>query len=159
MNASRIEFRAANEADIDAISGLWLESSQYHKGIDFRLAVRNDAVEHVRVFYSKLFKDENTRFIVASAENALIGYICIQIQEQPPIHFEKTSGFVDGFYVKPDYRHLGVGTELYQRALKWLKDKNIQSIRLMVSPNNSMGLAFWREQDFSELMYLMHTQI
>jgi len=156
MKPSGIEFRAANEADIDSIVGLSMESSAFHEVIDFRLAVRNDAAKHVHVFYSKLFKDKNARFFIASVNNILIGYICVQIQERPPIHVERESGFIDGAFVKTDYRRKGVGSTLFQMALDWLNRHDVQSIRLTVSPRNPAGLSFWRELGFTELMVMMH---
>ncbi|MDH4213000.1 MAG: GNAT family N-acetyltransferase [Candidatus Thorarchaeota archaeon] len=155
MHSPIIEFRRVSKSDVDAIVDLWMDSSTYHKELDSRLAVRPDAAKHVRAFFSKLITDEINYFAVASVNNTIIGYICVLIQERPPTHFEKTSGFIDGLYVRPDYRRQGVGSELYQMALKWLKEHHIESIRLTVSSKNSIGQAFWNRQGFSELMYLM----
>lgn len=145
--------------DLDVVVKLWMDSSRYHKELDSRLVVKKDAPKHLHTFYSKLILDENNYLAVALVNDVIIGYICVLIQERPPIHLEKASGFLDGIFVKPDYRHQGVGTELYQMALRWLKEHEIRSVRLTVSPHNSVGLSFWRKQGFTELMYLLHIQI
>jgi len=159
LSSSNVEFRRASERDIDVIVELWMDSSRYHKKLDSRLAVRKDAPKNIHAFLSKLVLDENNYLAVALVNDTIIGYICVLIQERPPIHFEKMSGFLDGIFVKPDYRQQGVGSELYQMALRWLKEHEIRSMRLTVSPHNSVGLSFWRKQGFTELMYVMHIQI
>ncbi|PNX51293.1 MAG: hypothetical protein BV458_11745, partial [Thermoplasmata archaeon M9B2D] len=150
MHSSNVIFRRASERDLDVVVELWMDSSRYHKELDSRLSVRKDAPKHVYAFYSKLILDENNYLAVALVNDTIIGYICVLIQERSPIHLEKASGFLDGIFVKPDYRHQGVGSELYQMALRWLKEHEIGSMRLTVSPHNSVGLSFWRKQGFTE---------
>jgi ribosomal protein S18 acetylase RimI-like enzyme len=159
LHSQNVEFRTAAESDLDDIVGLWMESSKYHEGIDPRLTLRSDVRKHLRAFYSRLISDEKNHLVVAFVDDSIVGYICAQIQERPPIHFEKESGFVDGFFVKPNHRRQGIGSTFYQMGLRWLMDHKIGSIRLSVAYNNTSSLVFWKNIGLSELMYLMHTQI
>jgi GNAT superfamily N-acetyltransferase len=142
MKASNIDFRTATEEGLDGIVELWMESSIYRQSIDSRLAVRPDAKKHVRAFYSLLMTSDSAYFAIAVSSGEQIGYICVQIQECPPIHFEKESGFVDVLFLMPNYRLQRVGSTLFQMALKWLKEHGISGVRLAVSPYNALGLEF-----------------
>jgi len=158
MVVSEVVYRSATMDDLDGIMNIWLESVDYHKALDSRMALNKEAVENVRNFYSnKYFKDDSI-LEIALVDETVVGVCGAFIQETPPIHFERERGFIDIAFVSGKYRHHGIGKVLFERVLKWLKSKDIVKIRLYVASRNPIGVSFWKKMGFDDIMQIMEMQ-
>lgn len=68
---------------------------------------------------------------------------------------EDRIGWVDSFYVRPDRRHEGIGRELLNRSMEWLRSQDARAIRLTVTPGNESVIPFYRSQGFELRKYLL----
>lgn len=153
------EYRVASVEDIDGIMSLWDESRFYHEQLDSRLAMVDNAQIEARDYYNKQLTSEDAVFYVASENGVPIGYICAQIQKAPPVHKVQRFGFIDGLFVRSDYRRTGVGTGLVNLAKEWFKEREIFMIQLTVASRNQVGLLFWEHCGFTEIMRRMRMQM
>ena len=104
-----MEYRIANEGDIDSIIALWNESRVYHEDLDSRLRMVENAGEIVKGYVKEQMEAENTVFYLALKDKTPIGYICAQIQKRPPVFEVPQIGFIDGLFVKGDSRRWAAG--------------------------------------------------
>lgn len=154
-----LEYRAANKKDMDSIISLWNESRIYHDELDPRLSMIDNAATKVKDYYSEQLESENAIFYLAILENHPIGYVCAQLQKRPPVFDPPYIGFIDGLFVKSDFRRMGVGKKLLDLAIRWLKEKEIDRIQLSVASLNQVGIAFWNQCGFTEVMRRMNMEI
>ena len=159
MEAFRPEYRVAAAKDIDEIMSLWDESRQYHEQLDSRLAMVDNAQIEARDYYRKQLTSEEALFYIASKNDVSIGYICAQIHNAPPVHKVQRFGFIDGLFVKSDYRKMSVGTGLFNLAKEWFKEREISMIQLAVASRNRVGMLFWEQFGFTEIMRRMRLQV
>lgn len=159
MEASRTEYRSASVKDIDEIISLWNESRFYHEELDSRLAMVDNAHLEVREYYLKQLSSEDAVFYIASSNGVSIGYICAQIQKAPPVHKIQRFGYIDGLFVRSDYRRMGVGAGLVDLAKEWFKEREISMIQLTVASRNQVGMLFWEQRGFREIMRRMRMQV
>lgn len=75
-------------------------------------------------------------FLVAEREpfvsqsSALVAFVVGTIEAEIPIYRLKEFGFIYDLWVEPNYRKLGLGRQLTERALQAFSQKGIQQVRL-----------------------------
>ena len=57
-------------------------------------------------------------------------------------------GEIESLYLQPNYRGLGIGRELVQRAVGWLKQQQARAIRLNVLEANKEAITFYQRLGF-----------
>jgi ribosomal protein S18 acetylase RimI-like enzyme len=87
-----------------------------------------------------LLRNPNTCF-VAEKDNEIIGVILSG--------HDGRRGLIYHLAVKMSERAQGVGTTLLERAIKALKNEEINKVYLMVLKNNKSGNAFWEKRGFT----------
>lgn len=121
----KIEYRIATERDTDIIYNLEREIfgiDGYNRGIVEYLIMLSDF------------------FIVACIENKIVGYICGEVRGD--------YGHIITLAVKREYRRIGIGTELVNKFIDFLKHRNIKKIYLEVSEKNNIAIKFYLKNGF-----------
>jgi ribosomal protein S18 acetylase RimI-like enzyme len=155
MKRDEIAFRNATPDDIHAIVELWNESALYHAAHEPRYQFALDVTEPTENYYLKHINSESSIVAVAQSVDSIIGFVCVLVQERPPVFIPRKFGFVDGIFVSPDVRRKGVGTRLWQIAIDWLQQKGVSKINLTVATRNPHAVEFWRKMGFSDLAIRM----
>lgn len=66
-----------------------------------------------------------------------------------PTYFEgKIVGVIANVYVIPEYRRMGIASELLRRSEAWLYSKKVSSIELQVLAGNELAITFWHDVGF-----------
>jgi GNAT superfamily N-acetyltransferase len=155
MDIDGIEYRNATRDDLDGIIEVWKESEEYHSELDPRLKMKPNAADHIKKFYSERFFNEDSAFFLAVKGERVVGYASVFLQKRPPIHFEEFWGFIEAIVISSKYRRQGIGTNLFNHVRRWLKDREIVTIRLTVATKNPHAVSFWRKMGFIEIMHIM----
>ncbi len=80
---------------------------------------------------------------IAAAEDesgALVGYCICSVRDE--------TGELDSIYVEPEYRGRGVGRNLAESGLAWLKQKGCRYIDVLVAEGNEAALPFYEKLGF-----------
>lgn len=85
---------------------------------------------------------------VAVRKNEIIGFTSAYINN----HKE---GFVEDLFVSEKYRNKSIGTELFQKLLKWLQENNADTIDVHVSIGNEDVIKFYEKNGFRMTGYTM----
>jgi len=75
-------------------------------------------------------------FIAYDSSNTSIGFIEVSIHEILDEGCEvKNIGYIEGWYIDPNYRRKGIGSELVKSVEKWVLDVSLKQI----SGNENVG--------------------
>ena len=104
-------------------------------------------------FYELLYENFGKAFLIARVGDKIVGYIMCRVENS-----FRFMGFKPGFQrighivsiaVLPEYRRMGIGTELIIRALNSLKnDYKCRSVYLEVRVSNIGAINFYRRLGF-----------
>lgn len=57
-------------------------------------------------------------------------------------------GYVNGLYVVPEYRRLGIAAHLYTEGRHWFAAQGLTAVELYTAVGNAAAAAFWRKHGF-----------
>lgn len=161
-----IHYEIISEGDIYSIKGLCNELMAYQ---------RAQAHIHPEFFDNMCFetrmlpsvKGAKGNYIIAAMEgNEIVGYAYSNISSKYTysedfatlkchafFDFDSVKkedvGCLSQFYIKEDYRNLGIGSILFQRSMEWLNSNNsISDIFIFVSNGNENALKFYTSKGF-----------
>jgi ribosomal protein S18 acetylase RimI-like enzyme len=140
-----IIYLKVDEQEIDIIRPLWEKLRDYHHELSLYFAERyleftfgerkEELLKKSRNGSLKIYiaKDNDTKW--------LIGYCISSISDE-------LEGEIDSIYVEEDYRSLGIGKELIERALQWMDANKVKIKRIVVAVGNEDLLSFYTQYDF-----------
>jgi len=85
---------------------------------------------------------EDPIFYVAEEDENLIGFVHASVED--------SKATLHRIYLKPKYQGQGVGSKLYQKVEKDVRDKKADKIELEVLAENQKGVRFYQKQGFKE---------
>lgn len=101
---------------------------------------------------SQVIADPKAKMFLAYVENEPIGFAYCQHRYE---YVEGTSsspvGYLEGLYVKQDFRKQGVGRRLVLACEKWTKEKGCQEFASDCEWHNSTSLAVHKSLGFKEV--------
>lgn len=158
---SGIRIREARASERHTISLLWQESIALHQMLDPRVAPAPDAVTIYSRHIHDLIQSRDGLVLVAEnqASGEIVGYLCGEIQERPPISRPERHGFISDLYVQEAWRRQGVATALFAELRLWCKLRRAASIELYISEHNADALAFWQTLGFNPFLKLVHLDL
>ncbi|MEA4827671.1 MAG: GNAT family N-acetyltransferase [Clostridium sp.] len=112
--------------------------------------------------------------IIAKDDNEIVGYAYSNISSKytysggfatlKPVNFfdfdsvkSDDVGCISQFYIKDDYRKIGIGTVLFQKSMDWLSSfKLINDLFIFVSNGNDNALKFYQDKGFKISHKILH---
>jgi ribosomal protein S18 acetylase RimI-like enzyme len=134
INTSDVHIRHANEADLPALE--W--GGEYRR---YRHIYRR-AMEEARQGRRILF--------VAEVDGEIVGQIFIQLNPNRSRRKGKlTTGYLQSFRIKPQFRNRGIGTRLIEQAEEVLKEREFQRAVIAVAQDNLDARRLYERQGYS----------
>jgi ribosomal protein S18 acetylase RimI-like enzyme len=124
------------------------EYETYH---DFFFRIDTLGEEDISNYFSSWIGADNKRAFIAVLQERIVGYITVYISEQANFWEIKKVGDISGFMVDKTMRRQGIGQELLESAMKFLKGKDIKHYTLFTSCNNDSALAFYKSYGMTPL--------
>ena len=124
--------KAAKKSDLKKIVAMKLEMFR-EAGVDEGLS-NNVEIEILKT-YNKLYSNNKMKHFIIQKEDEIVACAGGFIKDDIPHLFFKPSfyGFIGDVYTYPQHRKKGFATKLTKRVIKWLKEKNVVTIRLFTS--------------------------
>lgn len=147
--------------DADAIAELWQQLVEYHQELDRDLpgAAHGGPKRYARRLMQRL-DDPYTRAFVAEQDGQIVGFVLGMIVDlMGDIFEEEPGGFLADIYVRPDFRHNGVGRMLVNTLSDWFRQQNIRHYDWNVAVHNEEGRAFWRSMGGRDVMVRMRADV
>ncbi len=148
-----VEIRKAEKEDLDEVVKMWYNLASDHEEMMEGYDLCDDARKNWRSFVEKGLEKNGMCTFVAENENEIVGFLNVVIRERLGIFKEKRIGMILDVFVKEKERGKGYGSELTDRAEKWIENKNVRIAILTVSPLNERGDDFWEDKDYSTYLY------
>ena len=152
---SKIEIREGTRADLPDIVELWKSIMDFHGNLDSFFTRSQEGHLNFLDWISKQMETDKSGLFIAESEGKLLGYIKIEICEYPPVFEKKTFGMISEVIVNENYRRKGIGGALFDRAMGWFKEKDIDRVELRVANINPVAQGFWRKMGFRPYMTTM----
>jgi ribosomal protein S18 acetylase RimI-like enzyme len=108
-----------------------------------------------------LIAEEAVGLFVAQIGDRLVGLICVRIKESSkvPILVERRYAAVDSVVVTREYRRVGIGRALVEKAHEWAVAEGAASIELNVWEFNQGAIGFYEELGYETVSRKMSKQL
>ena len=141
-----IDYRRINLDEAEAIRHLWLQLNELHQ---------SNSVHHKNHFARFTFEErlqqlaaaETATIFVASCGSAAVGYCICSLRG--------SSGEIDSLFVENSHRGKGIGGQLLNTALQWLKKQRAANISVAVAHGNESALPFYHSFGFRERLIML----
>lgn len=103
----------------------------------------------------KIFEETATEWLsdpsylvfVSEENNELTGYIVGHVKERSPRVLDK-EGHIDDWFVSKNWRHKGIGRQLYKKLLEEFKKHNCNRLGLLTNIRNKPTIDFYHKLGF-----------
>ncbi|MBH0156151.1 GNAT family N-acetyltransferase [Fictibacillus sp. 5RED26] len=136
--------KEAKEHDLDSLTELALALWPDNEFIDLRKE------------FKQLLNSDKDKVIVYLMHAQLIAFIHISVRSDY-VEGSKDSptGFIEGIYVKPEYRKKGISKKLIEKGESWLKTKGCSQIGSDIEQSNDTSYHFHKSVGFKEVNRLI----
>ncbi len=140
MPESKITGRVATEKDQPELTAM-MEDFFLMFGYPFDRALRNKQV--LEVIGSPAFG----QLLLFEINTQIIGYMLLS--NSYSFEFGGKIGYIDEFYLKPDFRGLGAGRQILDLLKTQLEETGFKSLRLEVENYNKQAIRLYEKSGFS----------
>lgn len=119
---------------------------------DLAIALWPDCVfEEEYEHYKKLLGSETDICFLAREKEMYIAFVHLALRnEHVEGTFSSPVGYVEGIYVKPEYRKLGVGRQLIVAGEDWARQKGCVEFASDAELSNEESISFHKKAGFTE---------
>jgi diamine N-acetyltransferase len=144
----RYSIKQGNETDLDLIKPLWEKLNQLHLTLSPHFKLRFQTMNWDKRKRKLLEKSKDILFeyIIDNKNNTIIGYCISTIEKE-----DNKVGEIDSIYIDETYRKSGLGKQLINRAIQWLKSNDTETQKLLVGVGNEQVFDFYKQFDFYPL--------
>lgn len=100
--------------------------------------------------FKKILNDKESVVFLVSDPNGVMGFEHIQIRHDY-VEGCKTNkvAYLEGVYLKPDYRSHGIGKMLIEKGIKWAKDNGCKEFASDCEISNELSIKFHEAVGFN----------
>ncbi len=133
----------ATEKDTEKLFELLINSIKEHQKYDYEFYKLDDnLMEQLKEQILIQINDLNQHIFVKKINNMIIGFIRVLKRDS---YLE-----IGDIYVEKEYRKQQFGTELFNYALKKLKNKEMKFVKLKVQKENNAAIQFYSNLGFNK---------
>ncbi len=149
--------RKAKIKDIQQIAQSAVELLKHHANLDPYFAPINNAKDIYTQHFKRCIYAPKKQLLVAEHNGEFAGYALIEITSRPPVLKVKSMGVVNDIFVLEKFRKKGIGKELFDGMLDWIKNKKskrepLDYIELSVNIKDAVSQKAWAKYGFKEYM-------
>lgn len=161
MNKNFI-IRKANIKDVPEFVLHFKQIMAQHSRYDQRFnKLKKDAEKRYEKYIRKRIKSRspNSVIFVAEYKAKVIGHLICKIEKRAPIYIFEKMGSPETVFVKKEFRNLGIGRKLMDKANEWFKSKNLHYAYLQVHLKNKNALVLYEKFGFVKERYVMYKKL
>lgn len=113
-------------------------------GIDYN-------VSDLKEIFRGALQSEKFKILFLSVDNKIAAFIFLSIRsDYVEGSTSNPTGYVEGIYVKPEYRKLGISKQLLLEGEKWMKEKGCKQVGSDAYIDNKLSYDFHTSVGFEE---------
>jgi ribosomal protein S18 acetylase RimI-like enzyme len=154
--------RKAERRDLDALGRLGAMLMRTHYAFDRqRFLAPGEGAErgYASFLGSVLDSDGDCVFVAEQEGGAIAGYVYVALEPHSWKELRGPAGFIHDLAVDDAARHSGVGTQLMQIAIDWLRERGAPRVILWTAASNARAQALFRRLGFRETMMEMTMEL
>lgn len=153
--------RRARPRDAEAVTRLWLALGDHQAPFDPGFAQRRDerAWDAAREIVDRLLADPDAAIFVAERDGRAVALCIVRVARAPAVAAEAERAEISDLFVEEVERRAGLGRVLADRAIGWVRERDIARITVRVAVANPEGQAFWRALGFGDLMDVLQRRL
>ena len=156
-----MEIRDLRRSDFDAVNEIFKQLHNMHvkQRPDIYRNVENP-VEANGYIAKEVLNEENLILFGADVDGKIVG-ICFIVMRTPrnAALIPRVCAYIDDIAVDENYRRQGIGTALYNEAVKRAKKRGAEVIQLQVSEFNKTAIDFYKSLGMTVWEYKMEQRI
>jgi len=154
-----MEYRTAVSGDIEVITSLFIEFkdelTQFQPDFVKPFRVDKKPVGEIRELIAEKISNPKGQFLAAEEGGEIRGFAYAAVEDfKSDVYPTHSRGIVDHVWVHPKVRNHGVGGELIDQTLAWLKKKNCPYARV-VTVNKNPAKKLYKEKGFEDTLTIM----
>ncbi len=149
--------RRASQADLAAVTSLWIQLTEHHAALDPHFTLRAGAEDEARRLLEAQLRDPDTAIFVAGDPPS--AFAIVNVRHAPPIHPESCRAEITDVFIAPGRRRRGAGRALVVAATRWASARGAERVEVNVSPRNPEAQAFWRALGYGAHMEVLHRKL
>jgi len=148
-----MQIRRAAPGDKDALIKLLIEfdksTNDYLTEIQQQFRAYNKPLTDVVDETADLYLSATYINFVAEEENKLVGFSCGKIEKKELKQYNK-EGYIEGWFVYPDYQKHGAGKQLFEALANALKEQGCTHLALDTHLANTKAIAIYEHLGFTK---------
>lgn len=137
--------REAGSEDLDRLLELRADFARFESNFDNNLEFNQKTLGRLRREILESFKNNETVFLVAARNEAIVGYTSLHFYADLPY-----VAYIGELFVVPGERHRGTGENLITKAFDYARGEGVEETRLRTYKNNSAAIKFFKKIGFGE---------
>lgn len=89
-------------------------------------------------------------FIILADSNEIMGFLEVALRNLVDGCLGSPVGYIEGLYLKPQYRGLGYGRKIVELIAEWFRDRNCQEMATDTELDNINAQKFYESVGFQE---------
>jgi len=150
--------RAATAADTATVAALWrmglAELAQGRGGALY--AVREARAEPLEETIAAELADPARGLFVGTLDGVVVGFAAVGTER---LRDGAVLGVLDGLYVEPEAREVGVGERLIDAVLEWCADHRCTGVDARALPGDRATKNFFEGSGFTARLLVMHRRL
>lgn len=140
--------RKAGENDYENLKKLKLLAKQDELGYSSTLKPLDEAEPYYLEYLKEDLAHPQRAVFFAIEDDETVGMVLAKVYDCIPISKYQSKGYISNLYVLEQFRKRGIGAELAQHALAWLRDQDVRHVLLEIHEGNHAALALYRKLGF-----------
>ena len=157
----RATIRTAQASDLPALGRLGARLMRSHYDFDRLRFIepRPDAERGYASFLGLVLKDEDSAVFVADDDGEVAGYVFAALEPHSWKELRGPAGFIHDLVVDEHAYRKGIGAELMNAAIRWLRERGAPRVVLGTAVQNSPAQALFKRLGFRETMIEMTKEL
>src|SRR5262245_44791952 len=148
-----INVRDWTRDDLPQIQTYWLDYCRSGNRSDMKL--RPDAGAAMKQWLALRFREYSSFGIVGEADRVVAGFLIGRVDDWdsvPPVIETRRIGMIDAVYVTENYRRLGIGTRLIEKAVEKIRAADAVAVETVYDAWNDASSKAWHRAGFAPWM-------
>ena len=142
--------RQATDSDFHALMDLKMLCKEEEFRLSANLRPPHETREHYARYLRQHLEGSGSAVFVALDDGRLVAMIQAKIYQAIPVMKVAQTGYISNLYVLEPYRRKGIGTQLVERAVGWLRERGAGVVSLEIHVANRAAIDLYRKAGFED---------